>query len=458
MKKLVLWMAFLVIACPLSADVCAVDDVPAATVLLPYFEVNLDDPNGITTLFSINNASDTAVLAHVVVWSDLSVPVLDFNIYLTGYDVQSINLRDILVNGVLPRTASAGQDPADTISPQGDFSQDINFASCAGQLPPPNLPAQFIAHLQNSLTGQFSSILGGCAGLDFDDRIARGYVTVDTVNNCTLRFPGDPGYFVAGGQGDATNQNVLWGDYFYVDPGQNFAQGETLVHIEADATNPETSVPGEYTFYGRYVAWTAADNREPLTSSFAVRYLNGGAFDAGTDLLVWRDAKVAQGAFKCGTLPSWFPLGQEQVVIFDEEENPVLPEVFPVSPQPPGEAIIPFPAEAQRTQVGGPDLPVPFDFGWLFLSLRTTVAPAGDNPPEDPAAGQAWVTAASSAEGRFSVGYDAVQTWSACGATRGCQSVNCIPVPGCDASVQSCPCVGGGGTTVCPGVLLPGLL
>ena len=77
-----------------------------------------------------------------MVWSDLSVPVLDFNVYLTGYDVQTINLRDILVNGILPRTASAGQDPTDTISPKGAFSQDINFASCTGLLPPPTLPAE----------------------------------------------------------------------------------------------------------------------------------------------------------------------------------------------------------------------------------------------------------------------------------------------------------------------------
>src|SRR5436305_6675816 len=119
-------------AVPASAVICTVDAVPAATLLLPYFEVDLNNPNGLTTLFSINNASATAVLAHVVVWSDLSVPVLDFNIYLTGYDVQTINLRDILVNGVLPRTASAGQDPGDTISPKGQFSQDINFASCQG--------------------------------------------------------------------------------------------------------------------------------------------------------------------------------------------------------------------------------------------------------------------------------------------------------------------------------------
>src|SRR5262249_53882564 len=70
------------------AVICTIDDVPAATLLLPYFEVSpCSDPNGVTTLFSVNNASATAILAHVVVWSDLSVPVLDFNIYLTGYDV-----------------------------------------------------------------------------------------------------------------------------------------------------------------------------------------------------------------------------------------------------------------------------------------------------------------------------------------------------------------------------------
>src|SRR3954470_15502573 len=104
---------------PAPAAVCNIDVSPAATLLLPYFEVDLNNPNGLTTLFSVNNASDMAVLAHVVVYSDLSVPVLDFNVYLTGYDVQGINLRYILVNGTLPQTASVGQDPTDTISPKG---------------------------------------------------------------------------------------------------------------------------------------------------------------------------------------------------------------------------------------------------------------------------------------------------------------------------------------------------
>jgi len=399
-----------------SAVICTVDDVPGATLLLPYFEVDLGNQNGVTTLFSINNASATAVLAHVVVWSDLSVPVLDFNVYLTGYDVQSINMRDILA-GNLPQTASAGQDPNDTISPKGQFSQDINFASCTGQLPTGALPASFVSHLQTSLTGQFSSLLGGCAGLAYGDNIARGYVTADTVNNCTLRFPGDLGYFAAGGSGDATNQNVLWGDYFYVNSATNRADGNALVHIEASATNPETSVAGQYTFYGRYDNWTAVDNREPLATNFAARFINGGPFSGGTNFVVWRDSKVKQGAFKCGTSPAWYPLGQEQIVIFDEQEHPQVAQTFPVSPQPPQNGIIPFPAEAQSTAVGGAAFPVPYSFGWVFLDLNTTVAAAGSVPPEDPAAAQAWIEAVMSALGRYSVGFDAIKLDSACTAS-----------------------------------------
>ena len=414
---------------PGHAVIGTLDQVPGATLLLPYFEVDLDNPNGITTLMSINNASATAVLAHVVIWSDLSVPTLIFNVYLTGYDVQTINLRDIFVNGVLPRTASAGQDPGDQISPRGVFSQDINFASCFGQFPLPTFQQildqhngdplyDYKTHLQNSHTGQSSLILGGrCAGRNLGNRIARGYITVDTVNNCTLRFPGDPGYFASGGGGDATNQNVLWGDYFFVDSAQNFAQGNPLVQIEASGTDPQTSVPGEYTFYGRYVAWTAADNREPLATNFAARFLNGGPFDGGTDLIVWRDSKVNQGAFTCpalsGARPPWFRLGQEAVVIFDEEENPYIVPPIPIGPPPPDEGIVPFPAEAQRTHVDGPDLPVPFSFGWLYLNLNQSNAVAGANPPEDPTAAQAFVEVLHNAEGRFSVGHNAIQLDSA---------------------------------------------
>ncbi len=36
---------------------------PAATLLLPYFEVDIADPNGVDTFFSINNAEPFSVLA-----------------------------------------------------------------------------------------------------------------------------------------------------------------------------------------------------------------------------------------------------------------------------------------------------------------------------------------------------------------------------------------------------------
>jgi hypothetical protein len=424
MKKsclVLLLLAGFLAAVPGRAVICTIDAVPAATLLLPYFEVDLGNMWGNDTVFSVNNASATAVLAHVVVWSDLSVPVLDFNIYLTGYDVQTVNLRDV-IHGSLPQTASDGQDPHDTISPQGQFSQDINYASCTGLLPTPPLPASFVAGLEASLTGQPSSNLAGrCAGRAFGDNIARGYITIDTVSSCTLRFPGDPGYFSPNGTGDATNQNVLWGDYFYINDGQNFADGNALVHIEASGTNPETSVPGNYTFYGRYDNWTAADNREPLATGFAARFVTGGLFDGGTSLFVWRDSKVNQTPFTCpvvpGTRPAWYPLGQESIVIFDEQEQPQVPQSFPVSPQPPQTGLIPFPAEAQRTEVGGADLPVaPYNFGWLYLDLNSFVTTAGSVPPEDPFAAQAWVTVEMKAGGRFSVGYDAVKLDSACSA------------------------------------------
>ncbi len=441
MKKTALCLALLgllALGGQAFAVICTIDEVPAATLLLPYFQVDLSNPNGENTLFSINNASATAVLAHVVVWSDLSHVVLDFNVYLTGYDVQTINLRDIIQNGNLPVTASAGQDPKDTISPKGDFSQDINFASCQNQLPLGPLPANYVAHLQAALTGHFSQLFQGCFGFNHGDNVARGYITVDTVNSCTLQNPGDPLYFAQGGGGLATNQNVLWGDYFYVNDAQNFADGNPLVHIEASGTNPETSTPGQYTFYGRYnnpTPWVAADNREPLSTNFAVRFLNGGDFDGGTDLQVWRDSKTnIEGPFACpsGTPTAadlakpnaapWYPLGQEGIVIFDEEEQPNLIPGVPVSPPPPTQTNIPFPLETQSVHVGSDALPVPFAFGWLYLNLNTTVSVQNGigGPPEDPAAAQAWVTARMTASGRFSVGFDAVQLDSACAAVHFC--------------------------------------
>jgi hypothetical protein len=406
---------------PAFAELCTQDNVPAATLLLPYFEVDLEDTNGVTTLFSINNASATAVLAHVTMWTDESVPTLDFDIYLTGYDVQTLNVRDIFA-GNLPRTASAGQDPADSISPQGLLSQDINFASCNISLPydNPALAPILIDHITEAHTGGLSPVYGQCAGFDFGDNIARGYITVDTVTSCNLEFPSAPGYF----SGIASFQNAIWGDYFYVHAGENFAQGETLVHIEAcsapavgQGADDCPFIAGDYTFYGRYVAAAATDQREPLGTMFASRYLNGGSFDGGTDLVVWRDSKtVATTGHNCAIEESWFPLAHTDVVAFDEAENPVdlCFRGDNVSP-PTGGSDTCFPLEAQRISLtensnatGTNPIP-PFDFGWMYVNLNTTVAGG-----QFGATAQAHITAVMDASGRFSVGFDSMNLDTAC--------------------------------------------
>ncbi|HEY6322802.1 MAG TPA: hypothetical protein VJA16_14705 [Thermoanaerobaculia bacterium] len=407
---------------PSSAVTCAVDAVPAATLLLPYFEVDLGNPNGLTTLFSINNGTASAILAHAVVWSDLSVPVMSFDVYLTGYDVQTINLRDIIVFGNLPQTASLGQqDESGTISPKGKLSQSINFASCQNVLPPKPVLPELLQGLQLALTGKASPMLQNqCAGQDLGDNIARGYVTVDTVRNCTMRVPGDAGYFGADSTNDVTDQNVLWGNWYIVDVPQSYILGSTMVGIEADASNPATSTPGRYTFYGRYDGWSAVDHREPLASSFAAQYFSAdpgaGLFEAGTKLIVWRDPKGAQQPFPCpagaNVQPQWYPLGMEGLVIFDEAENPAVAQTVPFCPQPPTSGTIPFPAATQAVFVGGVSLPTPFQFGWMYVNLNVS-AVYNPAPPIDTKAAQAYVISAHLANGH-AVAVDAYRLDSSC--------------------------------------------
>jgi hypothetical protein len=414
------------LAPPVQAELCTADVVPAATLLLPYFEVSLAEPNGITTLFSIKNASATAALAHVTLWTDQSCPTLDFDVYLTGYDIQTLNVRDIF-NGILPRTADDARDPNDTISPQGWGSQDITFPGCGASLPydNPALAPILIEHLTEIHSGGQSPVYGRCCATDHGDGHVRGYITVDNVNTCSLEFPSAPGYFLDGGLGIASNRNQLLGDYFFVNPEQAFAQGESMVHIEAcdtlvvgQGTDECPYVAGDYTFYGRYVGALASDGREPLATMFCGRLLNGGSFSGGTELVVWRDSKtVATTGHTCGFDEPWFPLGQADFVALDEQENcaDLCFRGDNVSP-PIGGADTCFPLETQRVSLNGPGVPNggapinhPFTFGGWLLNLNTTVAGGLFNPTA-----QAWVVEIHSASGLFSVGYDAAQLDSAC--------------------------------------------
>jgi hypothetical protein len=337
------WLAacFVAAACWWSpsaqAVVGTVDSAPAATLLLPYFETDLANPNGPQTTVRVSNASATAMLLHATLYTDLGIPTLQFDTYLTGYDSVDIDMR-LLFKGIVPQTASAGQDPTDRISPRGPLSQDINFASCSGILPPPGLPpttpgglpanttwdAGTLEAIRAAHTGQASTLWSGqCGAVAHGDNIARGYMTIDTVNNCTMRYPSDPGYFAPNFAGDVTYQNVLYGTATTIDRMQRrTVLTENLVPVEAWYNDPVVSTPGIQTFYGRFNGNTAIDGREALGTVWTSRNMEGSAYAYETQFVVWRDPGQAVSPFACGgALPAPFPLTTREVAAFDEEEN-----------------------------------------------------------------------------------------------------------------------------------------
>jgi len=437
-------LGLLVAADPSMGKICGIDAKPAATLLLPYFEVDLTSQNGVTTVFELNNAISESILVHVVIWSNLAIPVFEFKVYLTGYDVQPINMRDIL-EGRLPRTGLNASNHGEwSVKPPPSKEEcfDVFFRATVSE--------SVARDLQDALTGRpVSSREGLCfsvsgeanmevqSALSWGFHRSIGFATADvefpSINGDRCPLTSTPGHPTPpeDPQCNKPNQdtpskkkcekdafqraNPVWGSFALVNPALDYVTGGNLVHIEADPLHPDTSIEGQYTFYGRFSDWTATDRREPLATTFAARYLQNSAFSGGTDLIVWRDPKEIIEPFPCDQgPPPPFPLGQEAIVIFDEHENVDIPTPPPISPRPEGTLLNPFPWATQRVTVGSPALPVPFDAGWLYLNLNA--GNINGNPPEDPFASQNWVTVLHSAEGRFSVGFDAIQLDSACNA------------------------------------------
>ena len=391
---------------PANAVIGALDDVPAATLLLPYFAVDLDTSDGLTTVVSVGNTLDVPVIVHFTLWTDLGVATLDWNVYLTGYDLYRLDLRELFDAGVLPPTSH--NNPA--VSPVGIFSSTSNpvsgvgpgTASCNAQLPLPNLPPILQQHIRSAHLGGPSILFGGlCSAIDHDDSVARGYLTMDVVRSCTLVFPSDVGYFADGGNGEATNENAIVGDFAYITHNRRKAEGHSLVHLEA-SSSAATTQPGQYTFYARYSG--GADNREALPTTYWARYEAPKSQTGKSSLLYWRDSKQGVNPFSCSQpFPSPFPLDANQIVVFDDQENPDVPSTGSFSPA--VGSFVPFSWAAGRVRIGGTAFPVPFDTGWMYLNLNNTVA--GSQVPHEPLM-QNWIsTSYESVGGRYQWGMDA---------------------------------------------------
>lgn len=299
MKKLltsVLTVAVLVaLASTASAVTCTIDQKPAATLLVPYFQVGLNTDGTIPaggsagykdTLITIGNASDVPTLAHVTLWTNHSIPILDFMIALTPNDIQSLSLLDILGNGNLPATPSSlvptTYDPGvDVCQRSGGaewpavdgylrfipgsttnagyttFGLNDNLVATT-QYGPGAIPLGLLQQFWDAFDGVDPCHLESAYSGSVPNQL-EGYVTIDMVNYCTIGFPDNFGTY----QWDADGwENNLWGDYILVSGAGVPTFGNPTVNIEADTVGLNWgNVAGPIrNFYARY--WEAPDGTD----------------------------------------------------------------------------------------------------------------------------------------------------------------------------------------------------
>ena len=252
---------------------------PAATLLVPWFGVDLAAQDGLTTMLSITNVDSRPHLVSVTLWTDWAVPTLTFNLYLTGFDVQTLNLRDILKKGVLPATGVGS-------SPVGGLSDGaVAFPGCAAAVAPARVAAR---PLQRSHTGR--KVRGLCHGQPAQGRRWRQGMSRWTSSTPARRsIPRRPATSSTAGRGWPRTTTCSSASTPTSTRSARPPQGEQAVHIVADAE----AYGSGYTFYGRYVSGDGRDNRQPLGSRFAASYAQGGPQGMETVLTIWRDTKSA---------------------------------------------------------------------------------------------------------------------------------------------------------------------
>ncbi|HYK42547.1 MAG TPA: hypothetical protein VE007_09160 [Thermoanaerobaculia bacterium] len=466
MKKTLVTCAVLValfaVAGSASAVTCTVDQRPAATLLVPWFQVTFN-PDGspqtttspalapaFDTIVTIGNASAAPTIAHVSVFNERSVLVLDFNIALTGFDIQAMRMSEIL-RGNLPSTpintshASVANDvcqrnTAAAVYPTGFLRvrplsptapEDNTLATALYPVPAFTQGGTFQIATLDSLDTTPDS-LGCTASTDgVISGLIHGYITIDMVNYCNLSNPSDPLYYA----NDAIGmENNLWGEVIFTSSTGIPTYGASTVNIEADRSFSNLANGGQFdqtltartrTFYGRY--WSPAtevfctncgsgvsptdlaviapwdrgfgDEREPLGLKYAARYFEGAGITS--NWIVWRaSATVAAGAYSAtflkdlttsqtgtaGACSSVEPI--PSLVFFDEDENTTTVTTVPLpSPLPPPAAAINIPRETQRISPSTFPRPSGAIAGWASLEFRNlTTSPNGT------VLDQAWVS------------------------------------------------------------------
>lgn len=385
-------------------DSCDIGTLPAATLLLPYFEVDINAAQTFaqTTIFTVVNVSSAERIARITIWTDLAYPIATFSIVLTGYDAQSINLYDIIARGRLPVTGPTAS------------------GSCAAT--PSDVPQPILTDLRTALTtGRTQACGTNIVGLTHANAI--GYITIDTVATCGTSMPNDPAYY-----SELLYDNVLTGDYETLNPNPatgNFAGGDPLVHIRAIPEGgpagvvTKTNLP--YTFYDLYTPRgtedsRAMDRRQPLPHAFLARYIQGGAGAFNTELHIWREGVVPTGAV-CADYKAndGTAMKVSEMLRFDEHENPTI-AVFSLIPGIPPPPVI-FPAASSTATSSGlfPPLSTSGDVGGFFYLNLNNATPSPNTSAKNGArATQNWVVVSMKAEGRYQAEYGATPLGNGC--------------------------------------------
>ena len=445
------------------ANVCAFDAVPAATLLFPFVQYDyVNDGAGGTTLFSITNVSSEAQVVHITLWTDYSVAILDFNILLTGYDVQTLNIRDILASGILPVTGGTDSNVGDPPNSDGPVSETntLNGAWINGLLADPEgtavltcdigdpqdygdgIDAPILAFFQSWLmksqaagardystcTAAESSVIGTW-WLDDDfnaERMTWMYITADIVTECNLAFPNDlTGQYFQFLQG---SDNVLIGDVIWLDPVGGFSEAVNAVHLEADedlwsvATpllDPVTLVDSGFpiSFYGRYANHTTPPPpwafREPLGTAWGFRYITDEAAEASTWIRAWKgtswyrnivDLELDVWDQNVSTFTALNCLAYTYYA-WDEEENVTSITDNPWS-FPGGGNEVPnlLPLETQEVNVD--EFTLPDSFGWMLFVWPASNFDGIPGAPANPDYYQTWMGVKYKAFGQFSAALD----------------------------------------------------
>jgi hypothetical protein len=387
-------------------DSCDIGVTPAATLLLPYFEVETA-ARSTTTLFTITNTSRFPQIAHVTLWTDWSAPVLDFNIFLTGYDVQGINLYDVIVSGIIAPGTGAGGTSVTTAIGTAASSVTIGSSTPASNTSNPNFvggagsgsnctnligtlpPSVATAVLQALTTGSASNLCGGDPIGNNHGTRAIGYVTVDVSAACSVYLPTDRLYY--GSADGILYDNTLIGDYQQIGPspsgsaGTGFdAGGNTMVHIRAipeGGTGTSAGVSNlPFTFYSRYSGNT--DRRQPLPSTWAARFIQGGASGLATNYKIWREGVTGNTA--CAVTPN-SALPVTNVIRFDEHENSVGFGGGQICSPCPGGPLPTFPETSSNSTSSGsfPTMVGADVGGWMYLNLSNgnVSSASGFTPP-----------------------------------------------------------------------------